>query len=457
MKNIYFIGIGGIGMSALARYYQTMGYRVAGYDKTPSPLTRKMAEEEGFEITYTDSAEEIGEAFKDKSDTLVVYTPAIPRDNQIFCFFLDNGFPLHKRAEVLGLISKDQKALCIAGTHGKTTVTTMVAFLLNQSHVGCNAFLGGISVNFGTNLLVDKHSPYVVIEADEFDRSFLYLHPQMAVITAMDADHLDIYGTRENLLEAFGQFAFQTKEALFVRKGLILPGRKVTGYYAAGEKADYYAEHLQVDQGSFVFDYVSPEVCIRDLRLCCPGSINVENVTAAITIALRAGVTAEEIRKALPFFRGVVRRFEIHARTEKIIYMDDYAHHPREIEASLSSVREMWPDKKLTVAFQPHLFSRTNDFYEEFARSLSLADEVILLEIYPAREKPIPGVTSGLIAERLTVPVIRISKEKFADYVKKHVKEGVFMTMGAGDIDRFIPVFKEMFNEKVGRNCTDNI
>ncbi|MCR9011996.1 UDP-N-acetylmuramate--L-alanine ligase [Gabonibacter chumensis] len=447
MKNVYFVGIGGIGMSALARYFKAMGYAVAGYDKTPSPLTRKMGEEEGFSITYTDDVREITSLFKDKKSTLVVFTPAVPEENRILSYFRDNGYSLHKRAEVLGLISKDKKALCIAGTHGKTTTTTMVAFLLNHSHVGCNAFLGGISANFGTNLLIDRNSDYVVIEADEFDRSFLHLHPEVAVITAMDADHLDIYGTHEKLLEAFEAFALQTKGPLFLRKGLTLQ-RAVTGFYAAGEKTDYYADRLRVENGSYVFDYVFPEGVIEELRLCFPGRVNVENATAAIAVALQAGVTPDEIRMALPLFKGVARRFDVHVKNRDMIYIDDYAHHPKEIEAALSSIREMWPDKRLTVAFQPHLYSRTNDFYPDFARGLSLADEVILLDIYPAREEPIPGVTSALIADRVTVPVKRVTKEDFPEYVRENVKEGVFVTMGAGDIDRFIPIFTKIFNDR---------
>ena len=401
IKAVYFVGIGGIGMSALARYFKMMGYEVAGYDRTSSPLTRKMTDEEGFEITYEDDEKGVREVFRDKEHTLVVYTPAVPQENRILSFFRDNGYALHKRAEVLGFLSHSKKALCIAGTHGKTTTTTMLAFLLNRSHVGCSAFLGGISSNFGTNLLIDKDSDYVVIEADEYDRSFLHLHPEIAVITAMDADHLDIYGTHEHLIEAFEEFALQTRGELFLRKGLELKKRTITGHYAAGEKADYYANRLRVDNGSYLFD-------------------------------------------------GVSRRFDVHAKSDRLIYIDDYAHHPREIEASLSSIREMWPDKRLTVAFQPHLYSRTNDFYPEFAKSLNLADQVILLDIYPAREQPIPGVTSGLIAERLTVPFVRVTKEEFPEYVKENVKEGVFMTVGAGDIDRFIPIFTEMFG---GTDC----
>ena len=415
IKAVYFVGIGGIGMSALARYFKVMGYEVAGYDRTSSPLTRKMTDEEGFEITYEDDEKGVREVFRDKEHTLVVYTPAVPQENRILSFFRDNGYALHKRAEVLGFLSHSKKALCIAGTHGKTTTTTMLAFLLNRSHVGCSAFLGGSSSNFGTNLLIDKDSDYVVIEADEYDRSFLHLHPEIAVITAMDADHLDIYGTHEHLIEAFEEFALQTRGELFLRKGLELKKRTITGHYVAGEKADSYADRLRVDNGSYLFDSIGKDVEIRDLRMCFPGRVNVENATAAITVALYAGVTPEEIREALPLFKGVSRRFDVHAKSDRLIYIDDYAHHPREIEASLSSIREMWPDKRLTVAFQPHLYSRTNDFYPEFAKSLNLADQVILLDIYPAREQSIPGVTSGLIADRLTVPFVRVTKGEFPE------------------------------------------
>jgi UDP-N-acetylmuramate--alanine ligase len=340
----------------------------------------------------------------------------------------------------------------VAGTHGKTTITTMTAFLLHSSHVGCNAFLGGISTNFGMNLLVDTTSAFVVIEGDEFDRSFLRLHPEMAVITAMDADHLDIYGTHEQLLEAFEQFACQTQAALFLRKGLSLQRREVSGYYAAGEEADYYADRLRVEEGSYHFDYVSQELTIPDLQLTFPGRVNVENAVAAITLALHAGVTPTEIREALPRFRGVARRFDLHA-TGRVIYVDDYAHHPQEIEAALLSIREMWPTRRLTVAFQPHLYSRTLDFYPSFAKSLSLADEVILLDIYPAREKPVPGVTSRLIADLLTVPHVLVGKEEFPEFVRSRVTDGIFMTVGAGDIDRFVPVFTAMFG---GQQTSDS-
>lgn len=448
IKSVYFVGIGGIGMSALARYFKQMGYPVAGYDKTPSPLTRKMESEEGFAITYEDDARNVGNLYRDKSSTLVVYTPAIPKDNRILTFFRENGYFLHKRAEVLGIVSRSKKALCVAGTHGKTTTTTLLAFLLKNSSVGCSAFLGGISSNFNSNILIDSDSEYVVIEADEFDRSFLRLRPEMAVITAMDADHLDIYGTKESMVEAFEEFARLTQGSLFLKKNLTIRSRAVDGYYAVGEVADYYADHLRIENGAFHFDYISENVKMCDLCLRFPGRVNVENATAAITLALHAGVTPEEIRTALPGFKGVARRFDIHADNGRVMYIDDYAHHPQEIQAVLSSIREMWPDKKLTVAFQPHLYTRTRDFYVDFARSLSLADEVVLLDIYPARELPIPGVTADLIAERLTAPVKRVSKEAFPDYVREHVTDGIFVTMGAGDIDRFIPVFTDMFGKK---------
>ncbi|MDR1273838.1 MAG: UDP-N-acetylmuramate--L-alanine ligase [Odoribacteraceae bacterium] len=446
-RPVYLVGIGGIGMSALARYFKATGHPVAGYDKTPSPLTLKMSEEEGIAITHADDAAGIGEAFRDRSRALVVYTPAVPAENRILSYFRENGHALHKRAEVLGLISRDKRALCVAGTHGKTTITTMTAFLLHESRVGCTAFLGGISSNFGTNLLVDAASPFVVIEADEFDRSFLHLHPEASVITSMDADHLDIYGTRERLVEAFEQFACQTGGPLFARAGLTLQRREVTGHYAAGEPADYRADRLRVEDGYFHFDYAAPGVSIPGLRLAFPGRVNVENAVAAITLALHAGATPAEIREALPRFKGVARRFDVHARG-RVIYIDDYAHHPREIEATLASVREMWPARRLTVAFQPHLYSRTLDFYPGFAKSLGLADEVILLDVYPAREKPLPGVTSRLIADRLTVPHALAGREEFPALVRAKVTDGVFMTVGAGDIDRFVPVFTAMFNEK---------
>lgn len=456
IKNVYFVGIGGIGMSALARYFKANGYEVAGYDKTPSALTEKMRTEEAIEVNYTDAETEIGQNFRGL-DTLVIYTPAIPEDSKQLNYFCQAGFQLHKRAEVLGMLSCNHKALCIAGTHGKTTVSTMTAFLLKNSTVGCNAFLGGISVNFGTNLLIDKNSEYVVIEADEFDRSFLHLHPEMAVITAMDEDHLDIYHNKANLIQAFEEFARKVKPEtgkLFIKKGLQIKTTPVTGQYAVGEPSDYFSDHLRVIDGHYVFNYHGKNIAMIDLILGIPGRVNVENATVAITLALQAGVKPEEIRKALPLFRGVVRRFNIQVDTPDIMYIDDYAHHPKEIEATLSSIKEMWPDKKMMVIFQPHLYSRTHDFQNDFAHSLSLADEVILLDIYPARELPILGITSEIIREKLTVPGKIIPKEKVIEYIEKNFKKGILITMGAGDIDRLIPLITDKLNTKNRKGIT---
>lgn len=449
IENVYFVGIGGIGMSALARYFKAIGCRVGGYDRTPSALTEKMKQREGIEVNYQDEESEIEGRYRDKARTLVVYTPAIPPDNKQLTYFRSKGYSLHKRSEVLGLLSRTGKALCVAGTHGKTTTTTLLAFLLKNSRVGCNAFLGGISMNFGSNLLIDTHSEYIVVEADEFDRSFLHLSPYIAAITAMDEDHLDIYGDKANLIEAFEEFAERTREGgkILLKKGLQLERSQVDGYYAAGQITDNYSDHLRVQRSQYVFDYHGQKAEIKDLVLGIPGRMNVENATLAITMALEAGVQPEEIRKALPEFRGVLRRFNIHT-FGRVMYIDDYAHHPREIEAALKAVREMWPEKKLTVAFQPHLYSRTRDFQSEFAHSLNIADQVILLDIYPARELPVPGVTSGIILNKLNVPACIVPREEFPKFVGQHVSEGIFMTVGAGDIDRFVPVFTQMFAGK---------
>lgn len=448
IKNVYFLGIGGIGMSALARYFKAGGYRVAGYDRTPSALTEKMRQEEGMLIGYRDDEEEVPEEFRDVQTTLVVYTPAVPSDNRQMTFFKQLGFELHKRAEVLGMISRKGKAICVAGTHGKTTVSTLTAYLLHRSHVGCQAFLGGISVNFGSNLLLED-SPYVVIEADEFDRSFLHLTPELAVITSMDEDHLDIYGNRANLAEAFGAFARRVVPGgrLFLKRGLELPQVRVEADYGMEADAACRAEHVRIERGQYVFDYCGRNVSIKDLVLGIPGKLNVENAVAAITLALEAGVSPEEIREALPEFKGVVRRFNIHVRGEKRLYIDDYAHHPREIEATLRSVREMWQELPVTVVFQPHLFSRTKDFYHAFAESLSLADRVILLDIYPARELPIPGVTSEMIRKELTVPGTIKSKEELLQCLATDFEGGILITMGAGDIDRLVGKIAEMWKE----------
>lgn len=450
LKNIYFLGIGGIGMSALARYFKVNGYCVAGYDRTPSPLTGKMQLEEGFAINYQDEEFEIGPEFRNPETTLVVYTPAMPVDSRQMNFFRKEGFRLYKRAEILGMISRQGKAVCVAGTHGKTTVSTMTAFLLHESSVGCNAFLGGISMNLGTNFILNRNSPYIVIEADEFDRSFLQLNPEIAVITSMDEDHLDIYQNKANLIEAFEEFARKVVKGgrIFIKKGLSLEKTQVTGYYGVEVEADCRADRVRIENGHYVFDYHGVKGDIEDLVLGVPGRLNVENATAAITLALEAGVTPEEIRRALPEFRGVARRFNIHVNEGNRIYIDDYAHHPREIEATLRSIREMWPEEQMTVVFQPHLYSRTKDFYPEFARSLSLADEVLLLDIYPARELPLPGVTSEMIRERLTVPGRVLTKEVLLEFVAKDFRKGILVSMGAGDIDRLVKKISEELKTK---------
>lgn len=449
ITHVYFVGIGGIGMSALARYFKANGYQVAGYDRTPSDLTKELDEKEHIAVTYRDAEDAIGVEYRDKANTLVVYTPAVPKDNKLLLFFEKEGFVLYKRSEVLGWLSEKGKALCIAGTHGKTTTSTLLAYLLYNSSVGCNAFLGGISMNFGTNLLLDISSPYIVVEADEFDRSFLRLTPEIAAITAMDEDHLDIYGNRENLVAAFEEFACKVRKGgkVFLKEGLNLRKSKVSGYYGVETPVDCYSDRLRIDGVYSVFDYHGMKAEIKDLRLGVPGRMNVENATLAITLALEVGVKPEEIKEALPGFRGVLRRFNIHT-SGQVIYVDDYAHHPREIEAVLGAIREVWPEKKLTVAFQPHLYSRTADLHDWFARSLNMADEVILLDIYPARELPMPGVTSELIRKDVTKPSTVLTKEEFFNFVEEHVKEGVFVTLGAGDIDRFVPMLSEFFRKE---------
>lgn len=445
IEYVYFLGIGGIGMSALARYFKVKGYSVAGYDRTKTPLTQTL-EQEGIMVNYTDQIAEIPFQFRDKKSTLLVYTPAIPADNVQLNWFLNHGFVPHKRAEVLGMLSKMGKALCIAGTHGKTTTTTMLTYLLQSSHVGCSAFLGGISKNYNTNLVLNPNSDYIVVEADEYDRSFLHLEPEMAAITAMDDDHMDIYGTRSAMLDAFAQFASQVRDGgkLYLKSGLELQGEyaslaKVNGSYGVESGADYEARNLRIVDSKFEFDYYSPDCQIPGIRLGVPGRMNVENVTIAITMALQCGVTPDEIRESLPKFQGVVRRFNLHVDSANAKYVDDYAHHPEEIKATINVAREIWPESKLTVIFQPHLYTRTRDLYVDFAKSLSLADKVILTEIYPAREEPIEGITSDIILDRLTTEKVLVQKSELMGYLEKNFDGGVLLTVGAGNIDQLIP------------------
>ena len=453
IKAVYFIGAGGIGMSALVRYFLSKGKKVGGYDRTPSELTEKL-KEEGADIHYEENTDLIPADFREATTTLVVYTPAIPAEHKELIYFRNNGFEIQKRAQVLGMLTRTEKGMCVAGTHGKTTTSTMAAHLLHQSHVKCNAFLGGISKNYGTNLLLDEESPYVVIEADEFDRSFHWLTPYATVITAVDSDHLDIYGTREAYLESFRKYTslIRPDGYLIIKKGLELvpdvqPG--VTIYTYSTEEGDFHAENIRIANGEICFDYVSPLGNIQDIQLGVPVYVNIENGVAAMALAQIGGADAEEIRKAMASFNGVDRRFDFKLKTDRMVFLSDYAHHPAEIKQSVSSIRTLYPDKKITAVFQPHLYTRTRDFYKEFADSLSLLDEVILLDIYPARELPIPGVSSQLIYDPLR-PGIQKSlckKEDLMNVLAGKTLE-VLITLGAGDIENYVPQIYEMIKDK---------
>lgn len=452
-KSVYFIGAGGIGMSALVRYFLSKQKRVGGYDKTPSELTDKLIEE-GADIHYKDSVDEIAEDFKDAATTLIVYTPAIPGDHTEFCFFKENGFQIMKRSQVLGMLTKTSKGLCVAGTHGKTTTSTMAAHLLHNSHVECNAFLGGISKNYGTNLLLSDKSDYVVIEADEFDRSFHWLTPYISVITSTDADHLDIYGTKEEYLESFRHYTslISSDGALIIHENLELkpdvkPGTKIYTY--SRESGDFHAENVRIGNGEIFFDFISPFGNIKDIQLGVPVAINIDNGIAAMAIAQMSGVSNEEIKAAMATFRGVDRRFDFKIKNDKVVFLSDYAHHPAEIKQSILSMRALYQDKKISAVFQPHLYTRTRDFYKDFADSLSLLDEVIIIDIYPAREKPIPGVTSQLIYDNLASGVEKYmcKKEELLDLLKKKEFQ-VLITLGAGDIDNFAPNICDILNKR---------
>lgn len=443
MKSVYFVGAGGIGMSALVRYFLTKGYNVGGYDKTPSELTEKLIEE-GAKIHYEENVETIDDCFKQKDSTLVVYTPAIPENHQEMRFFRENGFEIQKRAQVLGFLTQSHKGLCVAGTHGKTTTSTMAAHLLHQSKVDCNAFLGGISKNYGTNYILSD-SDYVVIEADEFDRSFHWLRPYMTVITATDPDHLDIYGTKEAYLESFRHYTtlIQPGGVLIIHKGLEMETDVQEGvrvYEYAREEGDFHAENIRIGGGEIVFDFVHPLGVVRDIQLGVPVSINIENGIAAMALAILNGVSEDELRSGMKSFRGVDRRFDFKVKNEEMVFLSDYAHHPNEVEQSVKSVRELYQDKKIAAIFQPHLYTRTRDFYKEFASALSLLDVVYLCDIYPARELPIEGVTSKLIYDNLRPGIEKhlIHKEDILDVVKKKDFD-VLMSLGAGDIENFVP------------------
>ena len=453
LKSVYFIGAGGIGMSALVRYFLSKGKKVGGYDRTPSELTMKLIEE-GAAIHYEEAPEKIPAEFKNPESTLVVYTAAMPEDHILLQYFRKHGFTIYKRAQVLGMLTRSSKGLCAAGTHGKTTTSTMTAHLLHQSQVGCDAFLGGISKNYGTNLLLSDSSAYVVIEADEFDRSFHWLSPYATIITSTDADHLDIYGTEEAYLESFNHYTslIQPGGSLVIREGIRLQPRLQEGvrlYTYSSESGDFHAENIRIGGGEIVFDYVSPLGNISDVQLGVPVAINIENGIAAMALAQLSGVSNEEIKTGMASFRGVDRRFDFKIKTDKVVYLSDYAHHPEEIKQSILSMRALYGDKKLTGIFQPHLYTRTRDFYQEFAESLSLLDEVILTDIYPARELPIEGVSSQLIYDNLRPDIDKIlcTKEEVIDILKKKEIE-VLMTLGAGDIENYAPQICEILNER---------
>lgn len=448
-KNIYFIGIGGIGMSAIARYYKFKGCNVSGYDKTPSELTGELIAE-GIGVHYEDNTDFIP---KDVENTLVVYTPAIPHDLKELLYVQEHGYTLLKRSKTLGEIAKGQRCLAVAGTHGKTTTSTLLAHIFTDSKVGCSAFLGGISKNYDTNLLV-SHNPTIVAEADEFDRSFLQLFPDIAVITAMDADHLDIYGDLKHVHEAFQAFAGQVSGTVITKLGLdITPNHtkaRIMRYSYNDPRADFYADNLRKDEcGYFTFNLKYPDGVIKDCRVGVPGWVNVENAVAAAAIALVYGIDPEAIRHALGTFLGVKRRFDIHVNRPGCAYIDDYAHHPNEISTAISSMRDIFPGRRLTAIFQPHLYTRTRDFADEFAKALSAVDKLILLDIYPAREEPIPGVSSRLIFDKVTAPEkVLLKKEMLMKYLEDE-KIDTLITFGAGNIDRFIPQITEMLNKRV--------
>ncbi len=452
-KNIYFVGAGGIGMAALERYFLAGGYTVGGYDRTATDLTRAL-ESEGVDISYDDSAESIPESFRDPAQTLVVYTPAIPDSHPGLRYFRENGFEVVKRAAVLGLVTRQSRALCFAGTHGKTTTSSMAAHILHESAAGCNAFLGGVLRNYGTNFLLDANSEYSVVEADEYDRSFHHLHPSVAVVTATDPDHLDIYGTEEAYLESFTEFTALIVEGgtLIKHTGLkfrerVTPTVKVYTY--SRDEGDFHAENIRHANGTIIFDFIYPEGRVADIELGVPVEINIENAIASLAAVWAAGqLDPESARRAMASFMGPKRRFEFWLKTPDRVVIDDYAHHPDELRSSIRSVKALFPGRKLTVAFQPHLYSRTSDFAPEFAAALSEADSVMLLDIYPARELPIEGVTSKIIFDRVTAPKkMMLTRDRLPQTVADSGVE-ILLTAGAGDICDKLPEIVEKLNDK---------
>lgn len=442
IKAVYFVGIGGIGMSAIARYFLHIGLVVGGYDKTPSPLTIKLSEE-GALIHYEEDVNQIPEACKVPEHTLVIYTPAIPANHQEMQFFRQGGFEIEKRAQVLGTLTRSLKGLCAAGTHGKTTTSSMAAHLLHQSSIDCNAFLGGITKNYGTNYILSEKSEYVVIEADEFDRSFHWLSPFATVITSTDADHLDIYGTKEAYLESFRKYTSLILPGgyLILHTGLEMKpdtAEGVTTYTYSIHEGDFHAENIRIGNGEIRFDLVSPLGNISDINLGVPVTVNIDNGIAAMALAQIAGVSAEEIRRGMASFSGVDRRFDFRVKTDNMVYLSDYAHHPAEIKQSMLSIKQLYSDRHIKVIFQPHLYTRTRDFYHDFADALSLVDDVVITDIYPAREEPIPGVTSDLIYDNLKPGINKrlCQKEEVLDIVRQGGFD-VLVTLGAGDLENY--------------------
>ena len=454
MPFIYFIGAGGIGMSALIRYFLAKGKVVAGYDRTPSALTEQLIEE-GIAIHYTADVTLIPYGFRNKNKTCVVYTPAVPSSHEELIYFREHGFTILKRSQILGLITAVARSLCVAGTHGKTTTSSMAAHLLKQSHVDCNAFLGGILKNYNNNLLLSDHNDLVVIEADEYDRSFHFLTPYMAVVTSVDPDHLDIYGTPQGYRESFEKFTSLIRPggALIMKKGIELtpvlqPDVRLFTYSITDETADFYTTNIRIGNGEIIFDMVAPGVCIPNIQLGVPVRTNIENGVAAMALALLNGVTPDEICAAMKTFAGAKRRFDCLVKTDRLVYIDDYAHHPQELISCIRSVKELYKGRRVTGVFQPHLYTRTRDFADEFASALSLLDRLLLLDIYPAREEPIPGITSGMILNKVTISDKMLCKKE--DLVATLEKEAidVLVTFGAGDIDRLVEPIRTMLNIK---------
>lgn len=457
IQSVYFLGAGGIGMSALVRYFLHKGMAVAGYDRTRTELTGQL-EKEGASIHYTDDIEEIPSEFKNKKTTIVVITPAVPENHSELCFFRENDFTIMKRAQVLGEITRNSKSLCIAGTHGKTTTSSMTAHLFKQSHVDCNAFLGGILKNYDTNLLLSNKSDITIVEADEYDRSFHWLHPYMAVITSADPDHLDIYKTPEAYRESFEKFTSLILHGgvLLMKKGLQIKPKLKDGVrlfsYSGSEPADFYAENIRIGNGDIFFDFITPKAKINDIQLGVPVKINIENAVAALALGWLNGISDDEMRNAMASFQGPKRRFDFHLKTDKVVLIDDYAHHPDELRACILSIKELYKDRKVTGIFQPHLYSRTQDFADEFAKSLSLLDKLVLLDIYPARELPIPGVSSKLIFDQVTIPEkVLLSKDELLEYMNKQ-HEDVVVMIGAGDIETYIRPMKELLEKSLNNH-----